>query len=246
MKNFKIISIVLATVLPCLIVFIIAVPAVLHAVSDTVSFRDDFRSLENWRPTYFTKIKEHTEYSIETEGEQNFLKAESSASASGIVLKKEFSLPEYTKVRWRWKISNVYIKGNEEEKAGDDYPMRVYIVFKYDPSTASIGRRLKYGLIRSIYGEYPPHSSLVYIWANHRHQDRIMGNAYASEVKMVVLQAGNENSGKWVDQEINIVEDYQDAFGVPPPETWGIALMNDSDNTGESSVSYIDYIEVFR
>ncbi|RJR16453.1 MAG: DUF3047 domain-containing protein [Nitrospiraceae bacterium] len=246
MNIFKNICIVLTRIRPCLLLSIFAVPAVLHAGSDTVSFRDDFRSLENWRPTYFTKIKEHTEYSIETEGEQNFLKAESSASASGIVLKREFSLPEYTKVRWRWKISNVYKKGNGEGKAGDDYPMRVYIAFKYDPSAASITRRLKYGLIRSIYGEYPPHSSLVYIWANHMHRDRIIDNVYASEAKMVVLQAGNENSGKWVDQEINIVEDYQDAFGTAPPATWGIALMNDSDNTGESSVSYIDYIEVFR
>lgn len=233
-------------VLVCLLLIFIVSPCLLHAANDVVLFRDDFNSLENWKPLYFPKIKKHTEYSIETEGGESFLKTESRASASAIIFKKEFNVLEYPKVRWRWKISNVYEKGNEEEKAGDDYPLRVYIVFKYDPGTASLGTRLTYGLIKSIYGEYPPHSSLNYIWANLTHHDRIIANTYASEVKMVILQAGNENAGKWIEQEINIIEDYQRAFGEAPPPTGSIAIMNDSDNTKESAVSYIDYIEVFR
>ena len=36
------------------------------------------------------------------------------------------------------------------------------------------------------------------------------------------------------------------AFGCKPPEKAGIAMMNDSDNTGEQSVSYLDYIEGYR
>ena len=63
---------------------------------------------------------------------------------------------------------------------------------------------------------------------------------------MVVLQAGDENAGKWIEQEINIIDDYKRAFGEAPPVTGGLAIMNDSDNTKESSVSYIDYIEVYR
>jgi hypothetical protein len=47
-------------------------------------------------------------------------------------------------------------------------------------------------------------------------------------------------------ESVNIIEDYVKAFGVKPPEKAGIAIMNDSDNTGEQSVSYLDYIEVYR
>jgi hypothetical protein len=237
---------VLSLVPVCLLLICIMSPAPLHAGNDVVFFRDDFNSLENWKPLFFPKITEHTEYSTEMDGGESYLKTESNASASGIIFKKEFNVLEYPKVRWRWKVSNVYKKGDEEKKSGDDYPLRVYIAFKYDPDTASIGKRLKYGLIKSIYGEYPPHSSLNYIWANRWHKDRIITNTYASEVKMVVLQTGNENAGKWIEQEINILEDYQSAFGVVPPVTASIAIMNDSDNTKESSVSYIDYIEVYR
>lgn len=243
MKNHKVIIIIIAMSL--LLVFI-ASPCPLHAGNETVFFRDDFNSLENWKPMYFPKIKEHTEYSIESEGGESFLKAESRASASGIIFKKDFNVLEYPKVRWRWKVGSVYKKGDAEEKSGDDYPLRVYIVFKYDPGTASIGTRIKYGLVKSIYGEYPPHSGLNYIWANRKHNERIITNTYASQVKMVVLQSGNENTGKWVEEEVNILEDYKSAFGEDPPATGGIAIMNDSDNTKESSVSYMDYIEVYR
>jgi hypothetical protein len=97
-----------------------------------------------------------------------------------------------------------------------------------------------------LYGEYPPHSSLNYIWESKRHEKDILTNTYASEVKLIVLQAGNENAGKWMEQEVSIVDDYKEAFGETPPPLASIAIMNDSDNTGESSVSYIDYIEISK
>jgi hypothetical protein len=63
---------------------------------------------------------------------------------------------------------------------------------------------------------------------------------------MFLLQKGPKNVGTWQDQEINIVDDYQKAFGSKPPMRARIAIMNDSDNTGESSISFREYIEVFR
>jgi len=63
---------------------------------------------------------------------------------------------------------------------------------------------------------------------------------------MIVLEAGTKNAGRWVTEKINILEDYKDAFGVPPPAIARIGVMNDSDNTREQSTSYIDFIEVLR
>lgn len=217
-----------------------------YASDREVLLREDFNNLKNWKPLHFQKIKEHTQYSIEKAGDETYLKAGSDSSASGIIFKKEFNVYEYPKVRWRWKIKNVYKKGNARAKSGDDYPIRVYIIFKYDPETASFGQRIKYGLAKTIYGEYPPHSSLNYIWANRKHTESIITNSYAKEAKMIILQTGAGNAGKWKEEEINIMEDYRKAFGADPPSTASIAIMNDSDNTGESSISYIDYIVVYR
>jgi hypothetical protein len=208
--------------------------------------REDFNDLEDWEPLYFPRINKHTRYSIATEAGQSYLKAESDASASGLVFKKEFNVFAYPHVKWRWQVSNVFSKGDARKKSGDDYPLRVYIIFKYNPDKASFSQKIKYGLAKSIYGEYPPHSSLNYIWANRSHDKQVIPNPYAEEARMIPLQSGAELSGRWVEQNINIVDDYRIAFGEDPPATASLAIMSDADNTGESAVGFIDYIEVYR
>ncbi len=207
---------------------------------------EEFNDLSRWKPLYFKKIDKHTDYSIDEDDNSKYLRAESSASASGIILRSEFDVFKYPRIQWRWKIANVIKKGNAKEKSGDDYPLRVYIIFKYNPDTASFGKRMKYGLAKQLYGEYPPHSSLNYIWANRKHDERIISNTYAVEAKMIVMQEGDNEAGKWIEQEVNIVDDYHKAFREDPPAIAGIAIMSDSDNTGESAVAYIDYIKIYR
>ena len=97
-----------------------------------------------------------------------------------------------------------------------------------------------------IFGVDPPYSSLNYIWESKKHNMNIITSPYSHEAKMIILQTGNENVGKWVDQDVNIIEDYRKSFGEDPPPMAIIAIMNDSDDTGESAVSYIDYIEAYR
>jgi hypothetical protein len=230
----------------CLLLLTFLVTQSVPVQAITILFREDFNDLDNWRPLTFPKIKKHSTYTIETDKDNSFLRAESNASASGLICRKEYDVFDYPKVRWRWRIENVYQKGNAEEKSGDDYPIRIYIIFKYDPGAATFGQRLKYGLAKTVYGEYPPHSSLNYIWASRKYRQRIKSNPYAEETKMIILEAGPEKAGQWVEEDVDIIEDYRKAFGTLPPKTASIAVMNDSDNTGEQSVSYVDYIEVYK
>jgi hypothetical protein len=234
------------TAVVCLIAFMSLFPSTGWCQGGEVLFREDFLDLAQWKPLFFPKIQQHSVYTVVTEGDSSFLRAESNASASGIIFSREFDVFAYPKVRWRWKIANIYRKGNAEEKSGDDYPIRIYIIFKYDPETAPFGQRLKYGIAKTIYGEYPPHSTLNYVWASRKYPQRIITNPYAAEAKMILLEAGTEKVGHWVDEEVDIIRDYRNAFGIMPPGTASIAIMNDSDNTGERSVSYVDYIEVYK
>ncbi|MCK5347451.1 MAG: DUF3047 domain-containing protein [Candidatus Heimdallarchaeota archaeon] len=63
---------------------------------------------------------------------------------------------------------------------------------------------------------------------------------------MIILEKGVSKVAKWETEEVNIITDYQWAFGKRPPAVASIAIMNDSDNTGEKSVSYVDYMEIYR
>ena len=216
----------------------------LPAVAGQVVLHEEFANLENWEPVTFPKIARHSSYEARQTGTENYLVAHSSGSASAIRYIHEFDVYRYPVVQWRWKVDNVYAKGNLLEKAGDDYPLRVYVMFKYDPDKASFGEQVQYGLAKMVYGAYPPHSSLNYIWANREEEQGIHPSPYTDKAQLLVLRAGSVDAGKWLEEKANILDDYRKAFGTQPPATASIAIMNDSDNTGEAATSYMDYIRV--
>lgn len=216
------------------------------ATDRQILFREDFSTLENWKPFAFPKIKSHSTYTIERSGSEHVLRAESSASASAIVYKDSFPVQDFPRVKWRWKVKNVYARGDAQSKSGDDYPLRVYIMFEYDPEKAGALERVKYGIAKSLYGEYPPHSSLSYVWASKDDPETFVVSPYTDKAMMVLLEKGPDRVGTWVDEEIDILADYRKAFGKEPPPRARIAVMNDSDNTGESAVSWMEFIEVYK
>ena len=67
---------------------------------------------------------------------------------------------------------------------------------------------------------------------------------YTEKARMVILEKGKERVGQWVEESVNVLEDYRKAFGKDPPAIAGLAVMSDTDNTGGSAVAYLDFIEV--
>jgi len=149
----------------------------------------------------------------------------------------------YPVVRWRWKVDNVYAQGNLLEKAGDDYPLRVYVMFKYDPAKASFGEQVQYGLAKWCTVPILPTAALI-ISGRTATRSRASIPALYGQGRLLVLRAGSNDAGKWLEEKVNILDDYRKAFGSEPPTTASIAIMNDSDNTGEAATSSMDYIRV--
>lgn len=214
------------------------------AAGPDVALRENFDSLAAWEPLTFPKITAHSTYTLDREGNNGILKAESRASASGLICRRTFSIREAPRVRWRWKVTHLADKGNPKEKGGDDYPLRIYVLFPYDPDRASPGDRLRYGAAKALYGKYPPHSTLSYVWTGHDIPERIFVSPYTDRARIVVLEKGTRKVGRWVDESVNVVEDYRQAFGTEPPATAGIAVMSDTDNAGGAATAYVDFIEV--
>ena len=211
-----------------------------------VLFRENFDSLAQWEPLTFPKIKAHSTYTLVKEEGKSILKAESRASASAIVYHRTFNIYENPRIRWRWKVEQLSDWGDPREKARDDYPIRVYVMFSYDPAQASLGDRLIYGAAKTIYGKYPPHSTLNYVWTGHHVPDRMIASPYTEKARIVILEKGKERVGQWVEESVHVLDDYRKAFGKDPPAMAGLAIMSDTDNTGESTSAYIDFIEAGR
>ncbi len=216
------------------------------AAGPDVLFRENFDSLAQWEPLTFPKVKAHTTYTLVREGGKSILKAESRASASAILYRRTFNIYEHPRIRWRWRVTHLSDRGNPKEKSGDDYPIRIYVMFPYDPDKATLGERLTYGATKAIYGKYPPHSTLSYVWTGQDIPERIFASPYTDKARIVVLEKGKDRVGQWVDESVNILEDYRKTFGMDPPAVAGLAVMSDTDNTGGSAVAYLEFIEVFR
>lgn len=182
-----------------------------------ILFRENFENLDRWNALTFPRIESHTRYSIVREGETSLLKAESRGSASALVQNREFNVYESPVVRWRWKVDLFSVMAAPTEKAGDDYPIRLYVMFAYDPHRATLGERLKYGAARAVYGEYPPHSTLNYVWTGHDVPDPFIVSPYTDKSRIVILPRGGYSAGRWVEESINVIDDYRRAFGADPP-----------------------------
>lgn len=224
----------------------VLVLAATAAAGETIFLNEEFASLARWHPQAFARIRRHSSYSAVIEEGRSCLLMESNNSASALVLTQRFNVFEYPKLSWRWKVSNVYRKGDSSRKDGDDYPARLYVMFAYDPAHASLGKRIQYQLAKTLYGEYPPDSSISYIWDNRVTQAAFIINAYTDRARMIPVSAGPDKVNTWQDYTVDIVRDYRLAFGQDPPATATLAVMNDSDNTGESSRAWIDWIRIFR
>ena len=191
-----------------------------------------------WKPLTFPKIPQHTHYSLVKDGERIVVKAASQASSSGLTREIRIDPKEYPIIQWQWKVSNILKAGDVAKKEGDDYPARIYVSFQYDSQKVGFFGKAKYEAAKLIYGQYPPLGAINYIWESRAPVGTTVPNPYTDQVHMIVVESGSTKLNTWITEERNVYEDYQRAFGEDPPVISGVAIMTDTDNTGESAMAY--------
>ncbi|MGM0418157.1 MAG: DUF3047 domain-containing protein [Thermodesulfobacteriota bacterium] len=208
------------------------------SVAEFSSLNVKDENFQGFEPLTFKKIDKHTKYSLVKLDNKTVVHAKTDNSASGLIKKIKIDLKEYPVIKWSFRADNIYKNGDVRKKSGDDYPARIYIAFEYDPDYLSFYERIKFNTVKAIYGEYPPVASINYIWANKAKKETIIENPFVDRVKMIVVESGAENLGKFITFERNLYKDYLKAFNEEPPLISGVAIMSDSDNTHESAQAY--------
>ena len=191
-----------------------------------------------WQPLTFSGIRRHTVYSLVNEGDTVVIKADSDRSASGLVHALSIDPAAYPVISWRWKIDHTLRKGDVTRKSGDDYPARIYITFAYDPGRAGYLEQLKQKAARLVYGKDVPYRAISYIWASNSPAGSMAENPSTDRNMMFAVRGGEAETGQWVTERRNIYEDYRKAFGEEPTMISGVAIMTDTDNTGESVTAW--------
>lgn len=171
--------------------------------------------LSGWDEKVF---KKKTTYSLVQESDKTVLKAHSVKTASGLVRKVRLDTSKYPVLRWSWKIERSNGKEDIRKKSGDDFAARVYVVFPR--------------------GFFWRMRAISYVWGARLPKESVHPSPYTSNSMIVVVESGDEKAGLWQHEERNIYEDYRKVFKEEPPLLGGVAVMTDTDDTGEESVAW--------
>lgn len=189
---------------------------------------------EGWKPLTFRAVERHTRYTLVADGDTVVVRAEANASASGLVRALAVDPREFPLLEWRWRVERVLERSDPRRRDGDDYPARLYVTFAADPAERSLVDRA----LALVYGEPPPRAALNYVWDTRTPVETILPNPYTDRARMLVVESGAARVGRWIAYRRNLLDDHRRAFGAAAPRISGIAIMTDTDNTGESAVAY--------
>jgi hypothetical protein len=87
-------------------------------------------------------------------------------------------------------------------------------------------------------------NAINYIWANRLAVRQAVPNPFSSNAMMVAVQSGQNHVGEWMEERRNVLEDYRKFFGEDPPKVGAIAIMTDTDNTGEKAIAWYGLISL--
>jgi hypothetical protein len=174
------------------------------------------------------------------------VRADSTASASGLVKAVSVDPNDFPQLTWTWKVSTILPDGDVTRKSGDDFAARLYVTFAEDPGRSSLAQRVKMAAIKLLYGKTPPAAALVYVWGNRAEMGSRHPSPYTTAVQMFLVESGPVHINQWRTASRNILDDYRIAFGTDPPPISGIAIMTDTDNTGASATAWYGDISCGR
>ena len=173
--------------------------------------------LRDWKERSFDG---NTDYSHDGSA----IRADTQGAASVLYREEKIDLTKTPVLHWRWKISNTYgTEHNEQSKAGDDYPARLYVVVKT--------------------GFLPWQTlALNYVWSSNQAVGTSWKNAFTDKAMMVVVDSGEEGTNLWQSHSRNVVQDFKTYFGEEVEQLDGYAIMVDGDNTGKSATAWFEGI----
>lgn len=177
--------------------------------------------LAGWQEKEFSG---NTVYTLEDSPAGKVLHAASRAAASGLFKEVSVDLTRTPYLHWSWRVDATFKGNDERSKAGDDYPARVYVV---------VSGGLLFWRTRAV----------NYVWSSNQAVDSAWPNAFTDHAQMIAVRSGAADTGRWLHERRNVREDLQRLFGADIAHIDAVAVMTDSDNTGQAASA--DYGDIY-
>lgn len=177
-------------------------------------------SLDGWSERSFDG---NTHYELVDEEGIEVLRGHTMGQASILYREQTIDLKTTPIINWSWKVDRTYMNIDEQSRAGDDFPARLYVV-------AQTG--------------FLPWETLAinYVWASQSAIGESWANPYTDKAKMVVIQSGDTHVGDWTMHSRDVAEDFRQLFQQEIDELSGFAVMVDGDNAQMEAVAWFGEI----
>ena len=174
---------------------------------------DEFKTLK------VKKVKGETTWSLGSNENGNFIKAEAEGKGSGLGKEILIDLTKTPFINITWKVEKDLLGIVENSKKGHDYAARVFVI-KKTGSTALSNRAINY------------------VFSSNNPVDKNWPSPYTKKSIDYVLSSTKDHLNEWVTVKANVKKHFKKLHNLDVKELTGVAIMTDTDNSKLKAISY--------
>ena len=164
-----------------------------------------------------------TAYSVGSDENGNYLKAIADNAASGLGKEIKIDLNKTPFINITWKIEKDIPGIDETAKKGHDFAARVFVIKKTGATALS-------------------NRAINYVFSSNQDVGSNSPSPYTKKSIDKVLATTKTNLNEWVTVKANVKEDFKKFHDLDVNELDGIAIMSDTDNSKQKSITYYQNI----
>ena len=153
----------------------------------------------------------------------NYLKAIADNAASGLGKEIKIDLNKTPFINITWKIEKDIPGIDETAKKGHDFAARVFVIKKTGATALS-------------------NRAVNYVFSSNQDVGSNSPSPYTKKSVDNVLATTKTNLNEWVTVKANVKEDFKKFHNLDVNELDGIAIMSDTDNSKQKSITYYQNI----
>ena len=164
-----------------------------------------------------------TTYSVGSNENGNYLKAIADNAASGLGKEIKIDLNKTPFINITWKIEKDIPGIDETAKKGHDFAARVFVIKKTGATALS-------------------NRAINYVFSSNQDVGSNSPSPYTKKSIDNVIATTKTNLNEWVTVKANVKEDFKKFHNLDVNELDGIAIMSDTDNSKQKSITYYQNI----
>ena len=164
-----------------------------------------------------------TIYSLGSNENGNFLKADAENAASGLGKEVKIDLNATPFINITWKVEKDLKGIKENTKKGHDFAGRVFVIKKTGATPLS-------------------NRAVNYVFSSNNNVSENWRSPYTKKSIDNVLSTTKENLNEWITVKANVKEDFKKFHDLDINELDGVAIMTDTDNSKMRAVTYYQNI----